>query len=49
MMRDREVDTAMNSYLGKCKVCKKFTAIGGVSDMCWECKVKRNLIKTINH
>jgi len=31
-------DTAINSYLGHCKCCGEFGAVGGVTDLCWKCK-----------
>jgi len=37
---DKE-DTAWNMYFGHCKICKKATAVGGVSDTCQECKIKQ--------
>jgi len=46
-MARQEVDTAWNSYLGQCKVCKKFGAVGGVSDTCAECKMKRLIDKEV--
>lgn len=33
-------DTAWNSYLGTCSRCKKFGSIGGVSDLCSECRME---------
>jgi len=41
-MTNRDVDTAWNTYLGQCKICKKFGAVGGVSDTCGECKIAKN-------